>query len=378
MKRFHLASYLAGLALLALASLGLPQLGAARVEAAASQTGSWKPQTVPQVNGRTPILYAAAAYDSRNLWAVGSQGPANVALFPVVLRTSDGGATWGPVYAPTGVCCEMRAIGVETSLRLVALRGNGTGGSVVMASTDGGRTWSDTYSSSSTVPLWGLAATKNGSWAVGTNGRIVRRHPNYDYYTYEITSPTASTLWATTAAPGTKIGWAVGNDGVVVKTTDAGETWTVIANVPGETLTGVAAGSKNVVWIVSRQGTLYKSTNGGESWVRQSTSASSLEGVTAASESVAWIYDAVENGMTYIAGTFDGGANWNTQYVDTSIPAERHLGQIVATSPLEAWAVSTGQILHTTNGGPETVRAALPFVPRNFRDGSVPLPPGRG
>src|SRR5436189_10534 len=132
MTRTKIASLMAGLSLLAATALGLTSPGHNRAEAAASQTGSWKPQAVPPI--------------------------------------------------------------------------------------DGGNTWYDSYTSSGTVPLWGLAASTGGAWAVGTSGRVVRRPTSCDYCVADVSSPTVSTLWATAAAPGTSIGWAVGNDGVVVKT----------------------------------------------------------------------------------------------------------------------------------------------------------------
>jgi photosystem II stability/assembly factor-like uncharacterized protein len=354
---------LAALLLSLVAALGLVAARGPAV-AAPSLTSGWTAQPVPQLNGRPPILYSVYAYDAQTIWAGGAQGPANVALYAEILKSVDGGRTWTIQYAPP-VCCEVLQIVADSPQRATALQSTPSGGRL-LTTYDGGATWAEAYATGSGPQLWGLAATAAGyTWAVGASGRIVYRYPG-ETVIRPASVPTGSTLWATAAAPRSATGWAVGDSGIVLKTLDGGASWAVQAYIINDTLTAVAAASPDVAWVVGTKGAIFKTVNGGESWFRQyPQNTVNFNGVAAGSTEVAWLVAGVEGGVVNISATADGGASWRTQYRDDSIASDRLIGAITAASPSEAWAVSTGQILHTSTGGQSAPRTYLPLVPRD-------------
>jgi photosystem II stability/assembly factor-like uncharacterized protein len=347
------------------ATLGLlaGALGVGAALAAPSAPSGWRPQAVPEHDGRPPVIYTIAAADAQTLWAAGSQGPANVALFAEILKTTDGGRTWRVQYT-NQACCQVLGLVVHTPTRVTALQAAAPTGSRVLSSYDGGQSWQTDLSLPASAPLWAIAGTRAGAvWAVGDAGRIIYRDSDASRFSLAA-SPTAATLFGTAAAPGTAVGWAVGADGVVLKTVDAGRSWALQARVANQRLTAVAAASARVAWAVGAGGQVFKTGNGGESWVRQfPENTASLNAVATGSEDVAWVLTGVDGGVARIAGTTDGGQSWSVQYQDDAVANERLVGGIVATGPYDAWAASTATILRTTTGGPARLSYRLPLVP---------------
>ena len=67
--------------------------------------------------------------------------------------------------------------------------------------------------------------------------------------------------------------WAVGDGGVILKTTNGGTDWVdqTWSTTNTTDLTGVAAVSANVAWAVGEGGLIIKTTNGGTDWTPQAT-----------------------------------------------------------------------------------------------------------
>jgi len=63
-------------------------------------------------------------------------------------------------------------------------------------------------------------------------------------------------------------GWAVGNNGLIIKTTDGGEHWFVQYSGAGFTLHSVFFIDSNTGWTVGDVSEIDKTTNGGLNWER--------------------------------------------------------------------------------------------------------------
>jgi photosystem II stability/assembly factor-like uncharacterized protein len=66
------------------------------------------------------------------------------------------------------------------------------------------------------------------------------------------------------------VGWAVGTNGTIIKTTNGGNTWADIspgAGVTTQTLNAVYFINANQGWVVGNNGTFLRTTNGGTSWI---------------------------------------------------------------------------------------------------------------
>ena len=67
---------------------------------------------------------------------------------------------------------------------------------------------------------------------------------------------------------GAQSGWAVGDDGLILRTTDSGENWIVqISNLPSNLL-GVQALSERRAVAVGLNGIILRTSDGGRTWLR--------------------------------------------------------------------------------------------------------------
>lgn len=102
----------------------------------------------------------------------------------------------------------------------------------------------------------------------------------------------------------------------------------------------------SVGWAVGSDAKVLKTTDGGATWVKQSTSEAGevFYGVSFVDAAKGWIAGTAGT----ILCTVDGGANWIAQSSGTTMP----LRDIFALDSLNAWAVGAiGKIFRTTDGG---------------------------
>lgn len=125
--------------------------------------------------------------------------------------------------------------------------------------------------------------------------------------------PQGNTLYSVSFAD-SLIGWAVGEHGTIIKSTDGGETWSLQQSTITERLHSVHAFNENSVYAVSENGTVLKTTDGGESWNAQSGSQSGINESFFINENLGWM---IGNGGT-ILKTIDAGNNWSLQTSGTN------------------------------------------------------------
>ena len=140
-------------------------------------------------------------------------------------------------------------------------------------------------------------------------------------------------------------GWAVGEHGTILHTTDGGSTWTPQTSGTSNHLEGVHFTDANTAWAVGYAGTIVHTTDGGTSCTPQTSGIST------------WLYDVhftdANTGWTVgaygtIVHTTDGGTSWTPQTSGTAVL----LRGVHFTDATTGWAVGWyGEILHTTDGG---------------------------
>lgn len=141
------------------------------------------------------------------------------------------------------------------------------------------------------------------------------------------------------AAP---VGWAVGGNGAILKTTNLGESWT--ATYPTTAvLSGVFFTDEQRGWVVGGTGTLMHTTNGGVTWSFASLATRDFHSLFFINQNLGWIVGA--GGV--IMKTTNAGATWRGMY-----PTSRTLRSVWFLSASVGVAVGdVGSILRTTNGG---------------------------
>ncbi|MFH0960404.1 MAG: YCF48-related protein, partial [Pseudomonadota bacterium] len=140
-------------------------------------------------------------------------------------------------------------------------------------------------------------------------------------------------------------GFVVGSAGLVLGTTNGGQSWTSIFSGTSNDLTGISFTIGGIGIIVGKAGTILKTTNGGQSWFALCSGTSSdLRGVSLPNSMVGI---AVGSSGT-ILRTTNGGTTWTLQYSSPSLDliavafVDTNVGVAVGTG---------GTVLRTNNGG---------------------------
>ena len=188
----------------------------------------------------------------------------------------------------------------------------GVGGVNFHRSTDGGANW--TQVDTPTDEMYGLSrgpADDLVAVAVGENGRIWRT-PDAGLTWAEQTSPTTVVLHAVTRATAALV--AVGDSGKVIRSTNNGTTWTLIAAGITAHLYGVG-GWLLVFVAVGAGGQIWRSSNSGANWTQITSPVTSALRAVARSGTGRWTA-AGDDGV--ILQSLDDGLTWKVQESPTT------------------------------------------------------------
>lgn len=151
-------------------------------------------------------------------------------------------------------------------------------------------------------------------------------------------------------------GWAVGEQGTIIKTTNGGSSWIIQNSGTYAGLNAVQFLNANLGFAVGDSGVILKTTNGGTNWNKLNSGynywMSSLHFVN---ENYGWV-----GAGNYILATTNGGANWQSYY--QGAPFSIH-GVFFLSETTGFW-VGFGGVNKTINGGSSFTR--LSNVPSNY------------
>ncbi len=165
-------------------------------------------------------------------------------------------------------------------------------------------------------------------------------------------------------------GWVCGWTGTMLHTTDGGATWIPQTVPPNNAYYSVSFTDANNGWACGYSGKIIHTSDGGENWALQNSPTTyylnsiffvdSLQGWAAGGTSgtfPSYIHTRI------ILNTTNGGATWNTQYVQSY---EDVLYSISFVDDMNGFATGEGGVfMHTTNGGinwdVQTVNASFQF-----------------
>lgn len=145
---------------------------------------------------------------------------------------------------------------------------------------------------------------------------------------------------------------AVGENGMIVRTTNGGSTWTSVSSGTTVTLTALHMANATTGWAVGYDRTILKTTDGGAIWSPQSFTMSSRQvyDVFFIDASTGWTVgrDDWPGYIAHVYKTTNGGTGWSLTMMGTS----SNLYSIWFTSSTTGCAVgSGGAIRKTTDGG---------------------------
>ena len=253
---------------------------------------TWNQKT----SGVTNILYGVTIVDGNTSFAVGENG--------IILKTNDGGNTWNLIN--TGATETLRDIEVSTAGYIMACGDNG----IVITSNDLFARWNVTHITSSNLNQI-LALPNNELVVVGDNSTCLKSYDGYLWQQVMVTNEPTNFkgvagmdelhLWILTAGrkmyfPVNQVEWSaqnapsgtlnaihffnlndgiiVGDNGLILKSTDGGLTWNQpkIQNPTTNNLLDISFSSLNDGITVGDLGANLYSTDGGSTWQGQAPS----------------------------------------------------------------------------------------------------------
>ncbi|MBI3977576.1 MAG: hypothetical protein HY331_05250 [Chloroflexi bacterium] len=298
-----------------------------KISATSAEPG-WIDQTPP---GIVPHVGGVSALDANTVWAVGSAR--------TILKTTNGGVTWAPQQPITGAgltdvdVVDANTVWVVGDASPDSGCGDGeTGCGLVLKTTDGGATWTARTFPRGYFPgsphLTAVSAVDaNTVWAVGFCGAVIK---TVDGGANWLNLSGGCVYFSDVAAIDANTAWASAVSGVY-KTTNGGASWSLVYP-SAVALHSIAAVGPSVAWAVSQGGTIVKTIDGGANWITQTSGTTvTLGGITALDAANVWAVG--ENGT--ILRTADGGTHWVVQPSGTTLG----LNGLTVVGPGTAWAV---------------------------------------
>jgi len=184
-------------------------------------------------------------------------------------------------------------------------------------------------------------------FVTGINGVILRTTDGGDTWSDPLNTPTDRTLNGI-YFPTPEIGYVAGNGGVILKTTDGGDNWVDVDNPAGTFgLNDVMFTDEENGWVagVNR---LLKTEDGGQTW-QQITPA---QGISPGNYLSLHLFD--ENNGIFVGtnGTIQRTEDGGQTFINLNNPAFRTLNSIRFTDNNTGWAVGiSGSVIKTTDGG---------------------------
>ncbi len=211
--------------------------------------------------------------DANNGWAVVANGTGlNNIAGGAVLHTTNGGASWDSLPdPPQGI-----------TYFIDANNGWSFGGDTinyVWHTTNGGTNWSNQITDSSSGGFNAMQfVDANNGWVVGGSGKIFHTTNGGTNWT-RITNTGNNSGHKAVFFLNADVGWVGGRQydenqgqGIILHTTDAGESWTIQNTPAQEGIFSIYFIDANNGWLTGDQGALAKTTTGGSTSVRESGS----------------------------------------------------------------------------------------------------------
>lgn len=313
---------------------------------------TWTTQMAPGtgVNAFWGIDFADAAHGM----AVGNSG--------IVFSTADGGATW--TNRQSGSATSTNDLAVVDAQHAWAAQAFGE----ILRTTDGGTRWDRQQVGSTTSHFYGIdfASTQVG-FAVGdaeqsaNHGMIYGTNDGGQSWTLQWDGGAGYNWLYDVDALTPQVALAVGNGGIILRTTDGGTTWLEVTRHPGvSVLSGVSFVGK-VGYAVGNGSAVLRSANAGQSWVSVSPSLgfnASLEDASFVNSLTGWVvgFDGE------VLKTTDGGRNW----IEQGFGTESGLNVLsvdaidAATAWISGYDNGSNYVARTSNGGTTWVEETIP------------------
>ena len=297
---------------------------------------TWEDQSIPNYE---PDLYDHDNIECTEAFAVGKDG--------LVLYTYDLGNTWSYRNIPTTLDMLAIDIGTFENIRAVGQQNN------IWHTSDKGLSWKKEYEEIGYNLNDILNSGTNTAYAVGLEGKILETI-DFGETWKERNTGTNSILYSITDPWSLDYKLVSGHYGIILKNDGIQTDFEMINKGPLNFLQSIEFVNNETGWAVggatgwggTSDGIILHTTNGGETWEVQQDLQTPLNAMDFVNENKGWAVG--RDGL--IKFTSNGGANWGTQ----TSPLTKTLTSVCFTDENNGWIVSMsnwGEIIHTTNGG---------------------------
>jgi photosystem II stability/assembly factor-like uncharacterized protein len=296
-----------------------------------------------QNSGVNNPLFDVHFVDENNGWIAGNTG--------LIMHTSDGGVNWDVQTAPPN--------NTYYSIFFTDNQNGWAGGYAgkLIRTTDGGANWIDGTAGTNRYRYDLYFLNADSGWVVGgDNGVFPTFTPHREIYftsngggtwTSQYAASDESPLMAVHFADSFN-GFAVGESGAVMRTTDGGNNWNLDTTITTYHLRDVFFVNQDKGWIIGHYlgiphvPAIFSTDDGGNNWNTQTFGVDeSLSSIYFADEMNGWAVGGTASGCI-ILHTNDGGVNWTYQ----NSPTNNALFKVNFVNNNNGWAVGlNGTIL---------------------------------
>jgi len=292
---------------------------------------------------RQNTLYTLNLNDLHNIecteaWAIGPDG--------MVIYTYDLGVNW--TYRPVVTTWDLYSIHVGTFENIRVCGQQGT----IWRTTDKGLNWNQEHAENG-YNLYGIVnAGLNCAYAAGDDGKILETNDYGENWVSRNTGITTTLYDITFHGFGYDEIWAAGHYGTLLKNAGVGSDFKLQNKGTMPWLYSVEFTDETTGWAVGRgmdeggtsNGIILNTTDGGETWLEQSKLNTPLRAVDFINNTTGWAVG--DNGVIF--HTQNAGGSWSSQ---TSTLVS-HINSVSFVNENDGWAVSMhANIIHTSNGG---------------------------
>ena len=184
------------------------------------------------------------------------------------------------------------------------------------------------------IPLLQLTILAQEGWFVQTSGTVYNLHSVH--FADENT------------------GWAVGDNGTILKTTNGGDDWFIQTSNTTIALHKIHCADSNTVWVIGHyfvEKIVLKTTNGGEDWIQEffsHTDSIRYLSVFFVDKNIGWLAGIKNNYFGFLLKTIDGGENWIEQSDSIS-------GLLYFIDANIGWVGGCFNLYNTTDGGEDWI-----------------------
>lgn len=271
-------------------------------------------------------------------------------------KTTDGGYTWTNVEHSHVTW--YRAIQFSD-----ANNGFATGGDLTMVTHDGGVTWNahSNYGVWNSIAVIGANAAYTAGYELhGTRnggGMITHTTDGETWTNQDIPTTNRLNGICFPKIPHPMVGFAVGDSGTIINTTNSGLNWTLQTSGTFRRLKAVSFSDENHGFVVGDSGTILHTSNAGGTWKAQySGETDYLRTVSALDSNTALI-----GGGDFTLKTTDGGAHWKKITISDGYVNTFYCIQVINAND----AIGAGISYETGSGGvgPGSVFKYFPILP---------------